>query len=529
MAQPVGTVARGSTGRTAVPRRRVVARTVTWASLGLLTAAVVLVPARLPLYDYAEWLLQGRILHEILTGGTVDGQAVADTYSLLPAPVPNLAAPVGIAVLNLVLPIEQAGRAFLVIGCLGFVAGYAFVVRRLQGRPTVLEHTGPIWVLGYFLYRGYVSYLFGLPLAFVGIGLLQPLLAGRALDRRRAAGLALLGLLTFLAHLIPWGVLVLTVLTYAVVLARRGRRREALGLGVTCLPAVALLAWYTANAPVGRHLSFYASVRDKALAVAEPFQFFLRLDPFPSTVPTTVVEIVLLLGLIGLVVDGLRTRRQDLAHPVVLTGSLLAVVAVLDPIGNVNSLTKPDQRLLFPAVLLLLAALPWRRATTGRSAAVVAAVLTVAGLHLVQLLTVQSDLRELTRAAQRVVPPAAQVATVAVSVDGGCGPTIGPTIGLPALKWVDVDRLLASDQVRADLQETSGIVLRPGVPAAGLTPSTAAPHRVGDAVARAGSPRYVEVVACSADLLEVPDELAGRYRTVAAGETYVILERLSSG
>jgi hypothetical protein len=29
-------------------------------------------------------------------------------------------------------------------------------------------------------------------------------------------------------------------------------------------------------------------------------------------------------------------------------------VAVIDPIGNVNSLTKPDQRLLFPAVLLLL-------------------------------------------------------------------------------------------------------------------------------------------------------------------------------
>lgn len=56
---------------------------------------------------------------------------------------------------------------------------------------------------------------------------------------------------------------------------------------MTCLPAVELLAWYTAIAPVDRHLSFYASVRDKALAVAEPFQFFLRLDPFPSTVPTT--------------------------------------------------------------------------------------------------------------------------------------------------------------------------------------------------------------------------------------------------
>lgn len=130
-------------------------------------------------------------------------------------------------------------------------------------------------------------------------------------------------------------------------------------------------------------------------------------------------------------VDGQRARRQDLAHPVVLTATLLAVVAVLDPIGNVNSLIKPDQRLLFPAVLLLLllAALPWRRATTGRSVAVVAVVLADAG---------------------------------------------------------------------------------------SAAPSREQAHHATSSIA------------CSADLLEVPDELASRYRTIAAGETSVILERLPS-
>ena len=39
---------------------------------------------------------------------------------------------------------------------------------------------------------------------------------------------------------------------------------------------------------------------------------------------------------------------------------VLAVAAVLDPVGNVNSLTKPDQRLLFPAILIVLAVLPWK-------------------------------------------------------------------------------------------------------------------------------------------------------------------------
>ncbi|MCE3554213.1 hypothetical protein LWC33_22515 [Pseudonocardia sp. RS11V-5] len=529
MTIPVGTQIPGPAGPAGATRRGQRIRAAAWALVGVSTAAVVAVPARLPFYDYAEWLLQGRIVHEILTGGTVDGQRVTEIYSLLPVPVPNLAAPAGIALLNLVLPIEVAGRVFLLLGCLGFVAGYAFLVRRLQGRPTVLEYTGPIWVLGYFLDRGYVSYLFGLPLAFVGIAALQPVLAGRPLSRRRACGIAALGLLTFLAHLIPWGVLVLAVLMHAVVLARRARRREAAALVATCLPAVVLLAWYAAAAPVDHHLSFYTSLRDKALALAEPFQAFLRLDPFPSVVPTTVIEVVVVLGLVGLAVDGLRARRRDLAHPVVLTAALLAVVAVLDPVGNVNSLTKPDQRLVFPAVLMLLAALRWKRATAGRRGVVVAAVVLLAGLHLVQLLAVQSDLRDLTSAARRVVPPTARVATDAVSVDGGCGSTVGPTIGLPALKWVDVDRLLASGQLRADLQETSGIALRPGLPPAGLTPLNSAPDRIGAAIAAAGSPPYVEVFACPTDLRGVPDQLGDGYGVAAAGSNYLILERQAAG
>jgi hypothetical protein len=528
MTNPITAAVPGPVERVDVPRRRPVTVAL-WVALGLVTAAVVAVPARLPLYDYAEWLLQGRIVHDILTGGTAGGQSVTDVYALLPVPVPNLAAPGGIALLNMVLPIQTAGRVFLVIGCLGFVAGYAFLVRRLQGRPTVLEYTGPQWVLGYFLYRGYVSYLFGLPLAFVGIAILQPLLAGHALTRRRVAGLTALGLLTFLSHLVPWGVLMLALLAHAAVLARRGRRGEAAALAATGAPAVVLLAWYTAAGPGDRHLSFYSSLRDKALALAEPFQFFLRLDPFPSALPTTVVEIVVVLGLGGLAVDGLRARRRDFVHPVVLTALTLVVVAVLDPVGNLNSLTKPDQRLLFPGILLLVAALPWKRATLGRRAVVAAGVVVLSALHLVQLLAIQASQRELAAAALRVVPPAARVATVAVPADGGCAPTIGPTIGLPALKWADVDRLLAYGQVRADLQETSGIVLRSDLPAAGLTPLTAAADSVGEALASTGSPPFAEVFACPSVLLDVRIQLEGQYRAAAVGETYLILERETPG
>lgn len=73
-------------------------------------AAVLLTPRFLPFYDYPEWLLQGQIVHDLWTGATSDGVAVTRLYALLPVPVPNLAAPVGIALLAFVLPIEVAGR-----------------------------------------------------------------------------------------------------------------------------------------------------------------------------------------------------------------------------------------------------------------------------------------------------------------------------------------------------------------------------------------------------------------------------------
>ena len=57
-------------------------------------------------------------------------------------------------------------------------------VRCLQRRPTVVEFTGFLWVFGYFLERGYVSYLFGLPIAFVAMGWF----AGRPPDRAAGRG-----------------------------------------------------------------------------------------------------------------------------------------------------------------------------------------------------------------------------------------------------------------------------------------------------------------------------------------------------
>ena len=54
----------------------------------------MLTPRFLPFYDYPEWLLQAQIVHDLWlrTSGS-------ELYYLVPAPVPNAAAPVGIALL----------------------------------------------------------------------------------------------------------------------------------------------------------------------------------------------------------------------------------------------------------------------------------------------------------------------------------------------------------------------------------------------------------------------------------------------
>src|SRR6478609_617434 len=228
-----------------------------WVLLAVASAAVLTIPRFLPFYDYSEWLLQAQIVHDLW----LRGMGVSDLYALVPAPVPNLAAPVGIALLAFVLPIELAGRVFLVAGVLGFGVGYGFLVRQLQRQPTALEFTGLIWAFGYFLQRGYVSYLVALPIAFVGIGLVHRLVI-RPDRPPRLLLLTGLQVAAFLAHLVSWLVLATTLAFAIVCLHRAGERRLAVRLGATTTPVAALLAWYTLTSREVGHVVLYTGVRD---------------------------------------------------------------------------------------------------------------------------------------------------------------------------------------------------------------------------------------------------------------------------
>lgn len=501
------------------------ARRCMWAMLSLGCAAVLLIPRFLPFYDYPEWVLQGQIVHDLWAGADSNGIAVAQLYAMLTVPVPNLAAPVGIALLAFVVPIAVACRVFLVLGVLGFGYGYGFLVRRLQGQPTVLEFTGFIWAFGYFLERGYVSYLFGLPIAFVGIGLVHQIVDRPTAFRRGL--LCVLQVFAFLAHLVAWGVLVIVVSSYAASLYRSDRRRQALGLLTTCAPPAALLIWYIAAAPGAGHLALYPTVLEKLISLAETVQFFPRLDPYPGSIPIFPAQLLLTVALVAIVGCSIRARSacEVLRTPLGVAALILTTVAVLDPVGNVNSLTKPDQRLLLPALLLLLAAVPWKPARVRSTLVVAGAVAISLVLHGIALVSLDAPLGRAFDAMDATVPDKVAVATLAVPASGGCGPEPGPSIGIPSLKWFDVQRMLAHHEVRADLQETSGVTLRfDPTRSSGLTTLTTAASAARAAIA-ATPATYVEVFACPVDLARVTEALAPEFVQVASGDGFTILRR----
>lgn len=501
-------------------------RVVVWVLLSIGSVAVLLLPRFLPFYDYPEWVLQGRIVHDLWTGATSGGIATSQLYGLVAAPVPNLAAPVGIALLSFLMPIEAAGRAFLVIGVLGFSFGFGYLVRCFQGRPTVMEFTGFLWAFGYFLERGYVSYLFGLPIAFVAIGLVHRQTT-RPGGRARLVVLVVLQVLAFLAHLVAWAVLVPATACYAVDRYRRGRRAEALCLLSTAAPSVILLVWYTVAAREVGHFALFPDVREKLLSLAETALLFPRLDPYAGSVPSFPAQLLVVGVFLGIAAWTLHHRLAvaALRTPAGITAMILAAAALLDPIGNVNSLTKPDQRLLFPALLLVLAVLPWKALRPSTAAVGVGLVATALALHGVAFVSMDAPLQQAYAALDDAIPDDAAVATVVIPANGGCRAGSGPSIGIPALKWFDVYRMLDRDEVRADLQETSGIALRfQPVGSPGLTTLSTAPTEVGAAL-DATRATYVEVFACPPDLARVEETLAGRYTEIGSVEGLAVLRR----
>lgn len=484
-----------------------------------------------PLYDYYQWLFQGHVASSLLFG---DATGFHGQYTLSPVPVPNLAAPLVIAVLNTVLPIETAGRVFLAVTACGFAAGYGFLVRSVHRRPTPVEFVGFVWALGFFAYKGYLSYLFGLGLAFVLVAVLHRATAGaNGLSRRRLVAVCVLGSVVYLAHLLAWTICAAAVVMYAFVVWRRGRRRTAGALVATLLPAVAAGLCYLVAERGGAGIALYGTPTDKAISLAETLQPFLRLDPFPPSFPIFWLNVLVVAVLAGLVLVGVDRPRVSTAlryRPVSWLAGTLAVVALLLPISMVHDLIKPDERYVLPALLLAVAALPYRR-TSGRGlrralpAAAGALGLVVIGVHTVEYVAAGHRIAAQDHAVDAAIPPGRPMLSLSIASRYGCGPAAGPSVGVPTLKWFGVDEPMENGHGRVNVDETSLVHSTSAAPPTVrvLTPSTA--ELAATVAPLTGQYPFVMVAACPSDLNIAARDLAPAYHPISEGIGFLLLAR----
>ena len=505
-----------------------------WLCLSGAAATLLFSVDFLPFYDYYEWLFQGHLVAGLLFGVAGGDNALGSLYGLSPVPVPNLAAPLLIGLLNVALPIEMAGRVFLAVTVLAFANSFAYMVRSFQRQPTVVEFTGFLWAFGFFLYRGYLSYLFALSLSFLLIGKLH---TSVAISSRTPTRLALwylsgLGVILYLSHLLAWAVGFLATLVHVVVLTRRGGRRSAAALALTLLPALVLLAWYTVAEHGGSHISFYETWQGKAQALMEPVQLFLRLDPFPPTFPIFVANLCLGLALVVLLVPRLnRPALRDalVERPTLSVAGLLAGIALLLPVETLNGNNNPDGRFVLPALLILVAALPYRAFSARRQALTIGLVVLVLGLHVAEYSAVEPRIRGVDALTGASVPARSPILHVAIPSNHGCTQSFGPSIGSNTLRWITGHHALETGQRRVNFSETSFVYSRydyadpPGVTV--LTPT---PKNIGPTVlpltAMYRYP-YVQAIGCPDDLATIERLLASAYEPIRRTEGLDIFRR----
>jgi len=385
-----------------------------------------------PLQDYPEWLLQAQILRRL----NDPALGFAAHYTTLAVPVPNVGSVALIYLLNFVAPIEVAGKLALSCYVIAFSLAVVYFLRAIQARSTALEYLGVLLAYNYFLYMGYVSYLFGLALLIALLGYLW---------RRgfRPAGgswlvLALGSTGLFLTHLIPWVTLWFICASYVWLWRRQFSARQLLLLAAACAPALILLLFYgqisagqLVIVPYPRSLPWY-----KLGSYFEPLVLAPNFRPWLNVAPPLLVNGGVWIGVGMAAALALRTARQQAtaAGVALLNASALLIAAGLAVMIAVlpywfGGLVRPDERLTIPAVLLTLGAMRWPRPRQGYDAGL---ALIVVGALIFHAATFVRGSNEMTRLVNDLAPYVGRDEhPYFLRVPGACAPT-------PAGRWLPI-------------------------------------------------------------------------------------------
>lgn len=342
--------------------------------LAALAAAAILVPPYPPLQDYPEWAYQGQLLARLFQGLPIGEVRLADK------PIPNSSVQLLLGLLSVVLSPALAARLFL-LALIGASVAMALALGR-QFQPRAPWAFAALLLVVVFLnaafWNGYANFQLGM-LILGGWFLLDE-------ARRGRAGVILLfSLALFFTHAMVFAAFGILLGITAVLEGRM--RATVLGL----LPAAGLTAWYVL-AGIGGGGEEGRSLGSLVSFLAYKIYTFAKLGPYHNFVFAeggdgalrpllhwggVAVNILFAAGLVLAMLLGLRDaiRAGRLARaPLAAAALLLAAFAVLPDL--VQNVVNPGERLMLPALLMLLLILPlppWLVRTLGLGGLVLAA------------------------------------------------------------------------------------------------------------------------------------------------------------
>lgn len=322
--------------------------------LPIALALGLLIPPLIPLQDYNEWIYQGYIAAQMLVQH-MDGQ-----FSFVHYPVPNSLVQALLTGLDVVLPPLVSGTLVICI----YVVLAVTLAWKLAHKISAENCVDYFLVLMIFIYfnstfwDGYINYQFG-------ILLLSFYLLLDAEQRRAPSMVLVLLIVAFFTHAVIWGTFLLLFLLDAV-------RRRKVGNYFSAALSVCLFGWYVLSKP-GRP-AFPGFSPDGALhTIAYKIYTVAKLGPYHNfafwaggdwfTFPLkywfgVALNLAMAAGFVLIVIEMLfrvKQRRQielESIAGLILLLFFLAMPAVLADVVN------PGERMLYPAMLLILFATP---------------------------------------------------------------------------------------------------------------------------------------------------------------------------
>lgn len=345
-----------------------------FAVLLLLSSVPIFSTVLPPLFDYPNHLAR---MHLLAEGGN-------PYYATRWAPLPNLAEDLVVPLLAQVLPLDLAGKLFLVATFALIAGGTLLINRQVTGRALVWPLTAFLLLYSRVLLWGFLNYLFGLGLALVALALW--LRQENEPAWRRLAVAVPLALACYIAHVEAFALLAIMLagveLAPSYVELRAGdwlalRRRSAIAVAPLAIPAALFFELWQPHAEGGMN---YAAFSRKADLLFSVFDNYNR----PFDIACFAVALVTLLTLAA-------WRRLGLA-PRMRGAVWLLFVAYLALPSQLFSGSGADHRVPLAMFLLLIAgSAPSPGSRTGRVLAVAAALLFVVRLGAIEHVWLRSD------------------------------------------------------------------------------------------------------------------------------------------